>query len=393
MGRLPGINKKNLLLCRVIPKWALSSLLGSLVVKTRPIHVLFCVVDHFEPGTAGALADEEDVKMKELLREYPKLADKHTDYYGNRPKRTWFFPPHYHRRNNLQRLVSLCSKGYGEIELHLHHGKTRPDTAENLEKTIVRCVEEYREFGIFGTENGECRYGFIHGDWALNNSLAGRFCGVDNEIEILERTGCYADFTLPSPEAEVNPRQINSVFYASTDTRGPKAYSKGPSVRVHGRANGGLMIVQGPLFPFFAFRGIAGIRYAADQLSHFYPVSTRRMDGWIKAGIHVTGKRSWVIVKLHTHGAADSAVVLGDGMDRILSYLESRYNDGARFRLHYVTARELYNIIKSAEAGRQGEDPEEFRNSVVAAPSYRSDRDIPEASETLKTLVAATYSG
>ena len=96
------------------------------------------------------------------------MADAHADASGHRPPRTWFFPPHYHRRGNLRELVSLCQRpGLGEIELHLHHGKSVPDTPQHLHHTIRLCLRDYAQFGIFGTEDGRTRYGFIHGDYAL----------------------------------------------------------------------------------------------------------------------------------------------------------------------------------------------------------------------------------
>src|SRR5438132_607974 len=53
---------------------------------------------------------------------------------------------------------------------------------------------------------GALGYGFIHGNWALCNSRPdGRWCGVNNELEILRATGCYADFTMPSAP---HPTQI-----------------------------------------------------------------------------------------------------------------------------------------------------------------------------------------
>ena len=77
----------------------------------------------------------------------------------------------------MKDLVALCYRGYGEIELHLHHGKTAPDTEENLRQIIEQTVLEYSEFGIFGLENGRNRHGFIHGDWAFDNSRNGMFSG------------------------------------------------------------------------------------------------------------------------------------------------------------------------------------------------------------------------
>ena len=137
-------------------------------------HIVFATVDHYEPGTGGVNEKIERARVDRLLRRYPDLADRHGDSFGNWPRRTWFFPPHYHRYFNLKKLVSLCEAGYGEIELHYHHGKARPDTAENLEKALRQTVAEYAKFGIFGTHEGVRKYAFIHGDWALNNSRHGQ---------------------------------------------------------------------------------------------------------------------------------------------------------------------------------------------------------------------------
>jgi hypothetical protein len=42
-------------------------------------------------------------------------------------------------------------------------------------------------------------------------------------------------------------------------------------------------------------------------------------------------------------------------MDAMLSYLETAYNDGQKYRLHYVTAREMYVLIRAAEGAFGGE--------------------------------------
>ena len=44
--------------------------------------------------------------------------------------------------------------------------------------------------------------------------------------------------------------------------------------------------------------------------------------------------------------------------------LNERYNDGSRYRLHYVTARQAYNIAKAAEAGHDG-DPSQWLDYAV----------------------------
>jgi hypothetical protein len=375
----------------VLSHWSMRHFFDQMRKLPKPVHIIFCTVDHYEPGTGNASPKVECERVDLLLREFPRLSDAHLDSSGNRARRTWFFPPHYHRLGNLKKLVSLCEKGYGEIELHLHHGKTRPDTAANLEKTIRQCIADYSRFGIFGMENRSKRFGFIHGDWALNNSSGGRFCGVDDETSVLKRTGCYADFTFPS-RGRSNPLRINSIFYARSRPGRPKSHRTGKPVRAAGLQEGGLMMIQGPLFPSFNGGGAASLRIVGDRIG-MAPMAIRHVDSWVSAGIHVKGRPNWVFVKTHTHGAVDHEAVLGPNMNSILSYLEAEYNDGRNYLLHYATAREAYNIIRAIEAGEAGDNPEAYRNYAVAPPVYDSSPDCREVSFELKRLVFSTYPG
>ena len=94
-----------------------------------------------------------------------------------------------------------------------------------------------------------------------------------------------------------------------------------------------------------------------------------RIAGWIKSGIHVQGRPEWIFVKVFTHGALmqDHEAVLGKWADQMYSTLEEKYNNGFQYILHYVTAREAYNIAKAAEAGKGG-DPNNYRNFLI--PPY-----------------------
>jgi len=347
------------------------------------------MVDHYEPGTGNVSSDIARARVHLLISEYPRLADKHRDSDGRCARRTWFFPPHYHEKYLLRDLVSLCEKGYGEIELHLHHGKCMPDTSKNLENTIRQCIKEYSYFGIFGSQEHIKRYAFIHGDWALANSRHGMFCGVNNEIEILSKTGCFADFTFPSSYVESNPSRINSIYYANDSHSKPKSYNAGMPVKVFGKTRGDLIMIQGPLYPFFKDNKFFGLRVYGDGTTHTSQTDKGRIDTWVRTGICVEGKEDWIIIKTHTHGATNRSV-LGDEMDDIYNYLETHYDDGNRYVLHYVTARELYNIIKAAEAGEPSPNPDQYRDYVVKAPAYDSSPDIPEASKELKSMIATT---
>jgi hypothetical protein len=89
----------------------------------------------------------------------------------------------------------------------------------------------------------------------------------------------------------------------------------------------------------------------------------------VRTGIHVEGRPEWVFVKVHTHGTQerDMDTLLGPQMHAMHDHLEKVYNDGVNHVLHYVTAREMYNIVKAAEAGRAG-NPADYRDFHLPPP-------------------------
>jgi hypothetical protein len=269
----------------------------------------------------------------------------------------------------------LSHRGYGVVEIHLHHDR---DTAEGLREKLIRFKKTLHEtHGLLhlNADTGDVEYGFIHGNWALDNSgPGGKYCGVNNELTVLRETGCYADFTLPAAPESAQTRKINSIYYASDDPLRPKSHDCGVDVAVGARPWGDLMLIQGPLSLNWRSRkwGILP-RIETGELSADNPPTPLRADLWIRRRIHVKGRPNWIFVKLHCHGALEEAqeALLGKPMDRTLTYLETRYNDGARYALHYVTAREMYNIIKAAEAGARG-NPNGFRTSIIFAGAGRT---------------------
>ena len=62
--------------------------------------------------------------------------------------------------------------------------------------------------------------------------------------------------------------------------------------------------------------------------------------------------------------------LLGQPMAEAFSYLENRYNDGVDWKLHYVSARETYNIIKAAESGLDG-NPGDYRDFLIQRATYK----------------------
>jgi hypothetical protein len=337
----------------------------------KPVHVMFCFVDHFEPAWGKADLTIQRARVDRWCRDYRKLANAHRDADGRPPQHTFFYPEEEYLQEHLDKLAALCADGYGEIEIHLHHDN---DTEANFRQTIDRFNKLLHErHGALPRDptTGQLRFGFIHGNWSLDNSRSdGRWCGINNELTLLRELGCYADFTLPSAPSDTQTRMVNAIYYATDDPVRPKSHDSGEPVRVGGTPSGDLMIVQGPLALNWRQRRFGIIpRIENADVRRACPPSPERVDHWVRTGIHVEGRPEWVFVKVHTHGTQerDMDTLLGEPVDRMHQYLEQAYNDGKHHVLHYVTAREVYNIIKAAEAGKGG-DPGAWRDFELPAP-------------------------
>jgi hypothetical protein len=81
-----------------------------------------------------------------------------------------------------------------------------------------------------------------------------------------------------------------------------------------------------------------------------------RLDLWLPARIQVLTRLDWFFVKLHTHGAkeANQEVLLGQAMVAFHRALAARAEQDSHFHYHYVTAREMYNLVRAAEPGWKG---------------------------------------
>lgn len=337
-------------------------------------HLMFCFVDHYEPGWARPTIEVERARVARWLADYPKLCAGHRDADGRPPVHTFFYPEEEYRVEHLDALVELCRQQLGEIEIHLHHeNDTDAGLREKLRRFTKTLVEQHDALPI-DPKTGQAQWAFIHGNWALDNSHPhGDGCGVNNELIVLREEGCYADFTLPAAPHPCQTTTINQIYYATDDPLKPKSHDTGVRVRVGGQPVGDLMIVQGQLGLDFSSRKFGLIpRTESSDIRTSCPPTLSRVDAWVETGIHVQGRPEWIFVKIHTHGTQerDMDTLLGEPMDQVFSHLESRYNDGRDWKLHYVSAREAYNIIKAAEAGRDG-DPGAYRDFVVPRPAYR----------------------
>ncbi|HWM88229.1 MAG TPA: hypothetical protein VNO33_20385 [Kofleriaceae bacterium] len=336
-----------------------------------PRHLLFAMCDHYEPlWGKGTPRDVGDRRVAAWEERYPALADGFRDADGLSPRHSFFFPGEEYDPRFLERLARLSSAGHGEVELHLHHDG---DTGAKLRRDIDDYLRRFAEHGHVSRDpvSGAHRFAFIHGNWCLANARRdGRWCGVDEEVQLLHEAGCYADFTFPSAPDECQPNRVNEIYWPTGDLRRRKAYASGEPARVGEVRRDRLLMITGPLA--LARRpgaGIPRLRIESSALSHDDPPSPDRLRTWVAQDIHVQGRPEWVFVKVHTHGAPErnADVLLGEQGRATHEALAREYNDGARWSLHYVTAREMFNIAVAAMEGRSG-DPGQYRDHVIPPP-------------------------
>ena len=348
--------------------WLLSYLKGLIKGAPKvdgPVHLMVMVVDHFE------LNGHED-RLDAWLKTYPKIVDQFRDADGHKPQHTFFYALDLLHEHELEALQPLVEQGYGEFELHWHHAH---DTSETFMKKMHEVMPVFQKYGYMKPiKPGKLAcFAFIHGNWSLDNSRGAEFCGVDNEIQLLQELGCYADFTFPALFQKAQPGYINDIRY-SIDDGCPKSYqvARKSQCGVQAKANE-FMIFQGPLtmnwkdwrhkwHPNFE----DGDLHA--QATHGDP---RRIDAWVRQAIHVEGRPEWQFVKLFSHGAQDHRSLAGPATAKMFEHFQNHYNDGEKYVLHYVNAREAYNMVKAAEDGLSG-NPNDYRDYIIPHPLKRT---------------------
>jgi hypothetical protein len=327
----------------------------SLPLPGRTTDIFVAMADHFEPQVERAPRAVARERLEDWLRRYPEIASRHRDADGRAPAHTFCYPWDEFDDWECERLAELCAGGYGELEFHLHH---RDDTEASLRAKLREGIAAFRRYGAFSQwPDGRPAFGFVHGNWSLDNSRCEHgqnLCGVDNELQVLQEEGCYADFTFPSWKKGSQPRTLNQVYYAVDDPR-PKSYDHGEPARAGVTNRPGLLMVPGPLVPYVRRGRVPRLGVDDGDLASYWPYEPVRMDRWLRAGVRVAGRPDRIFVKLHCHGCADWGrfALLDRELDALFSDLEARFNDGERFRLHYVSLRELFNVIKATEAGTE----------------------------------------
>lgn len=388
-------------LCRY-PAWRLKELIRRVTENVEDPHLILIIANHFEPayneepnhagGMGIPLSEDAQIQRLEIWCEMARATGNAVrDHDGTPFRHTNFYPAEQYYKSLLNQLAALQAEGFGEVEIHLHHGVERPDTADNFRRVLTNfrdaLVEEHKCLSR-PKSGGPPMYAFVHGNWALANSANNRFCGVDDEMKILQDTGCYADMTLPSaPDRSQVPR-VNAIYQSGGPLDQAVPHYSGPGVVV-GKRPSLPIIMTGPLVLDWRKRvlGLPMPRLENGGITNRSLFDTRRAELWRNARITVEGRPEWVFAKLYCHGFFpddQSATIGADMRSGLETFLESTHQNG--LKVHFATAREAFNMVMAATDGCSG-DPNEFREyylqTLMAESNHSSNtvqHEVPEFS-------------
>ncbi len=306
--------------------------------------VWITITDHFEPYWKNT--DEEVARQRVALwvNKWPEITSRHADSQGVAPKYSFFYPEEEYRVSLLAALESIVHGGIGDIEVHLHHDHDTP--GQFIDRTGRFLEVLHQRHGFLRKRNDQLKFGFIHGNWALDNSLPdGRWCGLNNELILLRELGCYADFTLPSAPSPAQTRTVNSIYWAKDDPQQPKSHDTGIPVAVGGGVEGDLMLIQGPLAVRWTGNRNGLPRLENGELAGQNHPDQSRVKLWFE---YAPRLGNHVFLKLFTHGTQEknSSMLLGGGLDQLFKLIAGEC-ERRGWRHRYTTAWEMYLVIDS----------------------------------------------
>jgi hypothetical protein len=291
---------------------------------------------------------------------WPRIAvDAPHDASGQCPQYSFFYPQEEYRRDLLDGIAEMVKLGVGDVEVHIHHEhETRDSFIKKITEFCSRLTEDH---GLLRKEDGRTVFGFIHGNWALDNSRPdGALCGLNGEIALLRDLGCYADFTMPSIPSVTQGRILNQIYWCtnSPDNR-PKSFDQGIEVSVGGGRRGDLLMITGPVG--LRLGGKLMVRVETGEIAGYDMPTPSRVRQWFDVAPMIGGD---LFVKLYTHGAPERNLepLLGRGLADLFRCVAEEA-DRRGIEVHWATAWQMY---QAANALIHGHEPVSVPENSVA---------------------------
>jgi hypothetical protein len=319
----------------------------SIAGRPKPQRLWVSITDHYEPLGGRVSMETAVARVARWQDAWPRIADAAPrDAAGRRPCYSFFYPEEEYRPELLRPLAEMTRQEIGDVEVHIHHDR---ETAEGFIRKISGFCRRLRDdHGLLHDHNGQMVFGFIHGNWALDNSHpVGVNCGLTGEIELLRDLGCYADFTMPSIPSPTQGRIVNQVYWCTGTPGKPKAYDRGIEAAIGGGAQGDLLMITGPVGLRYAGRLVPRVEMgeiAANDLPTEY-----RVRRWFDLAPRIGTD---IFLKLYTHGAREdnADALLGTpthagGLQEMFRWLHELAQE-QQVELHWASAYEMFKAVE-----------------------------------------------
>lgn len=316
--------------------------------RPPPQRVWVAICDHYEPFYKNT--DEQIARDRVALwrKEWPLVAGRHNDSAGKSPQYSFFYPEEEYRPHLMDSLAEMTEQRIGDVEIHIHHGGEGRAKFIDLMSGFQQTL--FEKHGLLRKQpDGKIAFGFIHGNWCLDNSnpYDTRWCGLNDEITILRDLGCYADFTMPSGQHPSQARLINRIYWATDDPNRPKSYDTGQVVEPGSKASGDLLMIPGPFG--MCSRGFKKPYFETGELAGYQPITRKRIEDWIHIAPRV-GQDAFI--KLYAHGTqtrSSGPFFAGGMLDRLFTLL-SQVTTQMHCSLRYATAWQMRQAVDAAAA-------------------------------------------
>ena len=319
--------------------------------SAKPKRAWVAITDHYEPAGMGASLETALGCVARWRDKWPRIADDAPrDASGQRPQYSFFYPQEEYRRDLLDGIAEIVRLGVGDVEVHLHHENEQRDSF--IRKVTEFCRRLTDDHGLLRQQNGRTVFGFIHGNWALDNSHPdGKACGLNGEIALLRDLGCYADFTMPSAPSATQGRVVNQVYWCTSnpDNR-PKSFDRGIEATIGGGRRGDLLMITGPVGLRFGERRLP--RLETGEIAGYDPPTPSRVRRWFELAPTIGDD---LFLKLFTHGAQERNFepLLNGGLDNLYRWLAEE-GDRRDIEIHWATAWQMYQAAEALIGGDKG---------------------------------------